>query len=121
MKREDIENLQAVAQARYLLELRRLQPILSEESRLRAARGRLETLAAEARNAVGEPGAMQSLGADIAWQSWLSRTRRGLSIGQAQAMADKSGAMNGLRRAFGRCESLRLLAVQISSDRRSAP
>lgn len=119
MRREDIESLRAVAEARYLLKLRRLQPLLAEESRLRAARNQLDNLAADACEALGAPGAMQSLGADIAWQSWLSRTRRELSIEQAQMMADKSGAMNGLRRAFGRCEALRLLAIQIGSHRRS--
>lgn len=118
--RAKLADLQAVAEAHYLAEYRRVQPLLAETARLRAAQARLRAQAGAARPLLSAPGTMQLTGADLLWQAWLARSRRELAQDLARALADGAVAKQALRRAFGRREALRLLAEQAAAADRKA-
>lgn len=117
--RVNLADLQAVAEAKYLSEHRRFQPLLAETARLRAAQARLQAQAGAARPLLSAPGAMQLTGADLLWQAWQARSRRDLNVALARVLADSAEARQRLRRALGRSEALRLLVEQAdAADRK---
>ncbi|MBK0325736.1 hypothetical protein I5535_00370 [Rhodobacteraceae bacterium F11138] len=102
MKREKLGQMATVTEALYLDEFRKIQNILAEESRLRKELARLDEQSQAERNTTPDDLSMQSIGADLLWKAWLTRTRRQLNIELAQVMAKKLTAMGGVRKAFGR-------------------
>ena len=81
----------------------RLRSLAADETRLRQALADLEESQVRRRNlAPSELSGMQSIGADVLWHAWTSRTRHRLNVQLAQTLARKGDALRALRRAYGR-------------------
>ena len=110
MRKKQLHQLAKVSRAQYLRELARIREILDRETALRGQLLRLAQQAERARRDHAADPAMQSLGADMAWQGWLGRSRRRLNTELAQVMARKLVAMDSVRNAFGREQAVQTLA-----------
>lgn len=102
MKQTKLDQMSRVTEAVYLSEFQKVKGILSDEARLRRDLAQLETQARQERQTLQDDVPMQSLGADVLWQAWLTRTQRQLNMELAQVMARKLTAMGRVRTAFGR-------------------
>jgi hypothetical protein len=81
----------------------RVQGIVAEENRLRRAIAELDDKATLAGQLPAERlHDMRSVGADLLWNGWLSRSRRQLNIELAQVLARKGQIMREVRKAHGR-------------------
>lgn len=109
MKPERLKRLQAATEVGFLKARQKVQPILDEEASARHNLARLAQQENDNRAATGSDQAMQSLGADMLWRSWVAKTRRQLNFELARVMVRKEPAMEDVRRAFGRKEAMRLL------------
>ncbi|MFV0512277.1 MAG: hypothetical protein ACK5MY_01395 [Jhaorihella sp.] len=106
-----MRQLEQVARAQYLREIGKIREILDRETALRTQLNRLSEQAAQARHVHAADPAMQSLGADMAWQGWLGRSRARLNTELAQVMAQKLVALDGVRTTFGRQQAVQTLAA----------
>lgn len=106
-----LEQLLSVSQAGYDKQKRSFAKILAEENRLRSELSRLKELgqASTATDLSLIP--LQSVGADILWQSWLTRTRSDLNMQLARTLAIKAHEQANVRQAFGKVVALRQLVL----------
>lgn len=102
MKQDKLSQMAEVTHAVYLNEFQKVQGILEEESRLREQLSRVRDQSRQGREDMKENLSMQSVGADLLWQAWLTRTQRQLNIELSQVMARKLTSMGRVRQAFGR-------------------
>ncbi|MDK3071695.1 hypothetical protein QO034_01105 [Sedimentitalea sp. JM2-8] len=102
MKQDKLGQMADVTHAVYLNEFQKVRGILEEESRLRQQLARVKDQSRQGREDMKEDVSMRSVGADLLWQAWLTRTQRQLNIELSQVMARKLTAMGRVRRAFGR-------------------
>lgn len=102
MKQNKLNQMCQVTEAVYLNEFQKVEGILSEEARLRRDLAQLEAQSLQARQKLQDDVPMQTIGADVLWQAWLTRTQRQLNMELAQVMARKLSAMGRVRSAFGR-------------------
>lgn len=119
MKTEKLRHMARVTEAAYLHEFQKVQGILAEEARLRQNLLQLDAQACENTKVIARDTSMKSVGADLLWQAWLSRTRRQLHIELAQVMAQKLTAMDRVRNAFGRNNAVSVMHEKVENDRRS--
>lgn len=120
MRTGTLEQMTQVTDALYLREFEKIRHILDREAALRRDLARLDARAAEARRQQDDAPAMRSVGADLLWQGWVTRTRRQLNMELAQVMARKIEAMKRARRAFGRQQALKAMAEAEAARRRDA-
>jgi hypothetical protein len=120
MKTEKLAQLAQVTEALYLREYEKIRPILAREAELRRDLTRLNGLAEEARRQEADAFAMRTVGADLLWQGWVTRTRRQLNIELATVMARKIEAMRRVRKAFGRRQAVAATAGTAADQRRDA-
>jgi membrane protein required for beta-lactamase induction len=104
----DLADLREIAALVHRRELARLDPVLREEARLRAALARLDTMVDEAR-AAGVT-LMTLSGGDTVWTTWVERQRSGLHSDLARVLARKAQETEALLAAFGRVNALEDLA-----------
>ncbi len=117
MKQEKLAQMSQVAEAVYLAEFRKVQPLLQEEARLRGALSRLKEQADAERTALATDMPMQTIGADFLWQAWLVRSRKQLNIELSQVLARKSIIMGRIRHAFGRRNAVQSMNDRFAADR----
>ncbi|WP_234170822.1 hypothetical protein [Ruegeria pomeroyi] len=111
-----LDQMTGVGEALYLREYERIRAVLEEEARITAQIARLDDQVLRIRaEGTGDHG-YRSVGADILWQSWESRTRRQLNSDLARARAKRLSMMDELKRAFGRKQAI----AQIAEDEKSA-
>ncbi|MCE8517723.1 hypothetical protein KBY31_13450 [Ruegeria pomeroyi] len=116
MKRSVLDQMTRVGEALYLREYERIRAVLEEEARITAQIARLDDQVLRIRTeGTGDHG-YRSVGADILWQGWESRTRRQLNSELARARAKRLSMMDALKRAFGRKQAI----AQIAQDEKSA-
>jgi len=96
---EPFDDLIAVTDAIYQADLARLRSITGEEDQLRNELAKLKD--EECRNAAADP-ALRQIGGDILWKAWMGRKREALNLQLATVMARKLGAIQALRRSFGK-------------------
>lgn len=118
MRPADAARLRDLAEALYLREMRAIAGVLAEEAALRAALAGLDRQAAQAQTELDRDPAMKSVGADLMWQGWQTRTRRRLNIELAQVIARKLGGLDAVRTAFGRRQALDGIAAAAAVRRR---
>jgi hypothetical protein len=119
MTRDSHAALCDLTEARYQREAARLRALRDEEGRLRAAIQRLDAQARAARDLPQEAlRGVREIGADIAWQGWLSRHRATIRDELARVLARKEQAMPAQRRAFGRLEAARALRARAQAEAR---
>lgn len=115
MRSRSYQHLDVLAQALYLREVQKLQPLIAEEARIVQA---LQTLRAQGSGDTDADDTMRLIGAEASWQHWAATMRSRLNQQQAAVRARKLPAMEDMRRAFGRREALSELARQ--EERRRA-
>ncbi|MCE8552971.1 hypothetical protein KBY29_01490 [Ruegeria pomeroyi] len=116
VKRSVLNQMTRVGEALYLREYERIRAVLEEEARITAQIARLDDQVLRIRTeGTGDHG-YRSVGADILWQGWESRTRRQLNSELARARAKRLSMMDALKRAFGRKQAI----AQIAQDEKSA-
>jgi len=112
------DQLLRIARLRYLKDHHQVAAVLQEETRLRQA---LQNLDRQAREQCETGAAMQLVGADIVWQSWLDRSRRTLNMELAQLLGRKETVLDRVRQSFGRQTAIQsMLARQKSENFRIA-
>lgn len=109
-----------VTEALYMREFQKIRSILEEETTLRQKLAQLDTQIADNQTAIRNDHTMKTVGADMLWQGWVTRTRRNLNTELAQVMARKLVAMDGVRQAFGRQQAVeKLLDLDKADNKRS--
>ncbi|MBZ8117542.1 hypothetical protein KUD11_02665 [Roseovarius sp. LXJ103] len=102
--------LVAISQTLYQAEQAKLQDVIAQEARLRAALGLLDARReASAQLPVDQLAAPRAVGADLLWQGWTLRTRERLNVELAQILVRKAERMGALRLAFGKLEATKSL------------
>lgn len=119
MKQKMLDQMASVTEAQYLQEHAKVKPVLDAEAKLRAQLAQLDTQVKEARDLNNSDMAMKSLGADLLWQSWHTRTRRQLNVELAQATAKKLMAMDRLRKSFGRKHAVETMAKDFKEQQKA--
>ena len=120
MKTDKLAQLAQVTDALSLREYEAIRPILAREAELRRDLARLTALAEQARRQEADAFAMRTVGADLLWQGWVTRTRRQLNIELATVMARKIEALKRARKAFGRQQAVASMAAAAADQRRHA-
>ncbi len=118
MNQDALSQMSAVTEAMFQREFNAIQGILKEESVLRQSLAQLDAHTQSSLENDAQDCAMKSIGADILWQAWISKTRRQLNIELAQVMAKKVEAMTTIRKAFGRKEAVKTLMVNARDEQR---
>lgn len=109
-----------VTEALYMREFQKVRGILEEETTLRQKLAQLDTQIADNQTAIRNDHTMKTVGVDMLWQGWVTRTRRNLNTELAQVMARKLVAMDGVRQAFGRRQAVeKLLDLDKADNKRS--
>ena len=117
MSRKQLKDLHVVAQLRFLQEYAKISDILRDEAQIREQLMRLEQKSRQVEAPADAIQTMSIVGADILWQSWVSRSRRQLNMELAQVLARKSDAIAGFRKAFGKREAVEQM-LQMEKDNR---
>ena len=119
MRAGGLEDLGSVTDALYQTELARMQAILREEARLRAA---LARLAAHHESNLGlveaDPGGLRQIGGDILWRSWVGRNKAELQSELARVLGMKGQMIPRLRRAFGKTQAVAGIRAKERADQR---
>lgn len=111
MKKQMLDRMSQAADALYLREYERIRVVMAEEARIAAQLARLDAQLAGLRDRDAADHDYRSVGADILWQAWETRTRRALNQSLARARAKRLSMMDGLRLAFGRKQAIAELAL----------
>ena len=117
MSRKQLKDLHVVAQLRFLQEYAKISDILRDEAQIREQLMRLDQKSRQVEAPADAIQTMSIVGADILWQSWVSRSRRQLNMELAQVLARKSDAIAGFRKAFGKREAVEQM-LQMEKDNR---
>lgn len=118
MSRDTLSQMSDVTEAMFQREFSTIQHLLKEESSLRQSLTQLEAQSNTGKINEAQDLSMNTIGADILWQAWVSKTRRQLNIELAQIMAQKIEAMAHIRRAFGRKEAVKRVMEAAHDERR---
>lgn len=118
MSRKQLKDLHIVSQLRFLQEYAKISSILREEAQIREQLMRLEQKSLQVDAPTDAIQTMSLVGADILWQSWVSRSRRQLNMELAQVLARKSDAIAGFRKAFGKRKSVEQMLRLEKDDRK---
>lgn len=106
MKESQLTELFQVASVLYQREYDKVRAIIEDEARVRGALARIDQQETAARQSINPNDGIQIVGADVLWQSWVSRSRRDLNLELAQIRARKLNVMDQVRKAFGRKEAI---------------
>ena len=120
MRDDMLEDLGEVTEALYQVELARMQVVLREEARLRAAIARLAAHHEANRGLIeADPGGLRQIGGDILWRSWVGRNKAELQSELARVLGTKGQMIRKLRRAFGKSQvGARIMAQERADQRR---
>jgi len=107
MRDDMLKDLGEVTEALYQVELARMQAVLREEARLRAAIARLAAHHEANRGLIeADPGGLRQIGGDILWRSWVGRNKAELQSELARVLGAKGQMIRKLRRAFGKSQAV---------------
>lgn len=113
----DLEQMAQITQALYRAEQAKLQGLTAREAQLRRA---LADLDADRRTAAQLPDdqllGVRAIGADLAWQRWVQKSRAALNMELARVLVKKAERMGALRHAFGRSQAV----AQLDRDAKTA-
>jgi hypothetical protein len=118
MRNDTLSQMSTVTEVLFQREFSAIQGILKEESAIRQSLAQLDAQSQSSSSNNAQDCAMQTIGADILWQAWVSKTRRQLNIELAQILARKIEAMTHIRKAFGRKEAVKKLTEKSRQEQR---
>ena len=113
---EDLEQLAQVCEMQFAVTEQKLRDIMALEAQLRE---RIRNIRNQAIIS-NENNALKSVGADIAWQTWVSKTLTQLNVDLAQVLAVKEGYLIEARRAFSKKLASNALVKKRSEAKRKA-
>ena len=117
MSQDTLSQMSAVTEAMFQREFNAIQGLLKKEAGLRQSMAQLDAQSNTGKINDAQDCAMKTIGADILWQAWVSKTRRQLNIELAQVMAQKIEALAHIRKAFGRKEAVKRLLEAAQDER----
>lgn len=107
MKGADLEALGEVTEALYRAEAVRMQHLVEQERRLRAALARLDAQQAATRALPDtELDGLRQIGGDMIWQGWIGARKAELQSELARVLGRKGQMIGKLRRAFGKAQAV---------------
>ncbi len=109
MTMKKLEQLLSVTEAHYQFEFAMVKDILAKEGSIRRALAQLDEQKTQAHSDLANGMMMQSMGAEILWQTWAANSRTTLNIELAQVLARKETVMDQVRKAFGRREAVKTM------------
>ncbi|WP_306153127.1 hypothetical protein [Roseovarius sp. MMSF_3281] len=116
-----LTDLAALTEAQYRAKQAELEPVLTEERRLRRALADLEdNVSGSAALPLADTMDLQRVGGDMAWRRWAAQSRSDLQTKLARVLAQKAAKMAGLKQAFGRAEAVAAMKHQEATDRTGA-
>ncbi|WP_317056389.1 hypothetical protein [Roseovarius rhodophyticola] len=119
MRKNTLQQLSDLTNAKYQADLARLATLKEAEDNVRSALDELDT--SRRRNAaalLSELNGQKSLGGDVLWQAWMSRAREARQLEMAQIRAQKEHLLQTLRLSFGRRLAAEQLRERYSADTR---
>lgn len=116
---ENWGKLVRVTEIQYAKSQQGLAPILAKEAQLRSELARLDAHDHVARHETLDLGGVRAIGADVVWNSWLTRQRRMLTTELAQVLAHKEMRMEQVRRAHARHDVAQKMARDEASVTRA--
>lgn len=116
MRLTRIDQMSEVMRVLYDREFRAIGSILAEETKIRSNLTQLEAQISRNRGACASNQMLLSVGAQLLWQGWTTRTHRQLNTELAQVMTKKLVALDRVRIAFGR---QRAVEMMMSAERRA--
>ena len=114
MRLTKIDQMSDVLRVLYDRESRAISSILAEEGQIRSNLTRLELQVSRNRDACASNHKLLSVGAQLVWQGWTTRTHRQLNMDLARVMAEKLAVLDRVRTAFGRQRAVELI---VSAER----
>jgi hypothetical protein len=101
-KMQQLEDLATIVMSEYERAQANLQEVLHEESVLRAELQRLSHIANSARVPITLNDKVRSIGADVLWESWLSRTRSEINMKLARVLSTKEPRIRNVQECYGK-------------------
>lgn len=99
---ESFADLAAITDAVYRGKMSSLQRLIAEESKLRQDLGKIDEIARANQGDWADTFQMQTLGADLLWDAWVTRQKIQLNSQLANVLVRKAGVVQDMQRAFGR-------------------
>lgn len=118
MNQKNLNDLAKITEALYLREYEKLRTALREEARIKSGLARLDEQVAQVRSSQAKDHAHKAVGADILWQCWETKTRRGLNADLARSRAKRLIKTQALTRAFGQKSAMQHLLMQTKASER---
>ena len=118
----EFQTLHSVTDAMYLRAQQSLRSILVRETQLRSELSKLdENARANQIDLATKNESMRAIGADLLWESWVSKTRAQLNLELALVLAQKEKNIGHVRKAFGKkTVSEKLLQLDIKTKARTS-
>ncbi|MEO0939507.1 MAG: hypothetical protein AAFY38_15240 [Pseudomonadota bacterium] len=113
------DELVRVTQVQYAKTQQGLAPILAKEAQLRSELARLDAHDQAARHETRDLSSVRAIGADVVWNSWLTRKRRMLTTELAQVLAHKEMRLGQVRRDQARQDVAQQMARDDASRTRA--
>jgi len=108
----DLQQLEAITQAKYDQQQQSFKRIQAEENRLRSELARLDDMLQQSNDAGTQVGEMRAIGADIIWQGWVGRSKTELNLKLAQVLAIKEQQLHQVRQAYGKLQVVQQLIAE---------
>lgn len=108
----ELEQMEAITEARYQQQQQGFQRVLAEENRLRSELMRLDEHLRETRITSHDDTRIRAIGADVIWQAWAGRRKTELNMKLARVLAMKEHHLAQVRRAYGKLLVSRELIAQ---------
>lgn len=109
-----IEELTSLMEARYQRSQQPLKSITSRENQLREELKKLKLqLASVHKHGLHDHREMHLIGADVAWEKWVEKTRKALNLELATVLAEKQKHLTSVKNSFGKFKAVETIALQV--------
>ena len=109
-----IEELTALMEARYQRSQQPLKSITTRENQLREELEKLKLqLTSVHKHELHDHREMHSIGADVAWEKWVEKTRKALNLELATVLAEKQKHLTSVKNSFGKFKAVETIAFQV--------
>ncbi len=109
-----IEELTSLMEARYQRSQQPLKSITSRENQLREELKKLKLqLTSVHKHGLHDHREMHLIGADVAWEKWVEKTRKALNLELATVLAEKQKHLTSVKNNFGKFKAVETIALQV--------
>ena len=100
----------------YENDMARLKELARQENLLRSRLRDMEQQSRDCSDVSTQNGAMRAIGADVAWQNWVSRRRVELNLELSNLLVQKARLLEKLQKTFGRNQTVSVLAEKTRAE-----